>query len=481
MPQEPLKIPQIGEGLQEARVVAFLKKPGDSVKRDEPIYQMETDKAVMDVESPFEGTLVEWLAKEDDVLAIGADIGVMETSSTAAAERAPAPAAVAGTVSLTIPSIGEGLQEARVVAFLKQPGDAVKRDEHIYQMETDKAVMDVESPYEGTLLEWTAKEDDVLAIGAEIGRMTSSDAPAATAATPSEAPKAEVKSDAPAAAGSARGIPPRTKAYAKKKGIAPDQLGSIPAEGSKLMPEDIDRFLAGSAPAATTSDKYTETEFGAQQRILASRMVRGSQLVVPGTMTVAMNWEPIHSLREEIRESGSDFQPSIFTMFSFAAAKACAGFPAFRSTLVGDSTVRTYNHIQLGIAVSLPEDRLVIAKVENADTLSWNEFAQQMREQINQAREGNDQADESVTLSLTNMQAFGIRDAVAVVVPPSVATIFLGETFMGLDQDASELKMQRQANLGITFDHRLINGVGAAEFQNTVKANVENIRDLIQQ
>src|SRR5258706_12471230 len=71
------------------------------------------------------------------------------------------------TVSVRIPQIGEGLQEARLVAVLKQPGDKIKRDEPIYQMETDKAVMDVESPYEGRLSEWSAAVDTILPIGGE--------------------------------------------------------------------------------------------------------------------------------------------------------------------------------------------------------------------------------------------------------------------------------------------------------------------------
>src|SRR5207248_6735870 len=75
------------------------------------------------------------------------------------------------TVSVRIPQIGEGLQEARLVAILKQPGERVKRDEPIYQMETDTAVMDVESPYEGTLVEWTAAVDSIIPIGAEVARM----------------------------------------------------------------------------------------------------------------------------------------------------------------------------------------------------------------------------------------------------------------------------------------------------------------------
>ena len=84
MAEVSVAIPQIGEGLQEARLVAVLKQPGDLVKRDEPIYQMETDKAVMDVESPYSGRIVRWLAEPDTMLAIGADVLVMETEEGAA-------------------------------------------------------------------------------------------------------------------------------------------------------------------------------------------------------------------------------------------------------------------------------------------------------------------------------------------------------------------------------------------------------------
>ena len=153
--------------------------------------------------------------------------------------------------------------------------------------------------------------------------------------------------------------------------------------------------------------------------------------------------------------------------------------PLFRSTIVGDGNIRTYDHIHLGIAVALPGDELVLAVVDDADVLDWHSFAAACREKIDLARTGKDQANESVTLNLTNMQAFGIRDAVAVVVPPGVATVFLGEPYLGIDQQSTELKVRRYSNLGITFDHRLINGVGAAQFQNAVKSNVENIGNLI--
>lgn len=506
MPIVSVRIPQIGEGLQEARLVAVLKQPGEFVKRDEPIYQMETDKAVMDVESPYEGVLTEWLAPVDTILAIGAEVAKMEVGAgvtesvpshgapAPVVEAAPAAAVADDVIGVRIPQIGEGLQEARLVAVLKQPGDFVKRDEPIYQMETDKAVMDVESPYEGILVEWLAPVDTVLPIGAEVARMkVSGAAPAAPSHghTPATAASA-VPAIAPAAApisntGPLRNdaLPPRSRAYAAERGLSANDLASIAARVGKVMPSDIDAFLAGgSAPTAKVASSaggpYAETAMSQKQRLLASRLVRGSQLVVPGSMTVSMNWEPIEHLRARYKSRGGDFQPSTFTMFAYAAVQALKEFPAFRSSLKGDDTIRTYDQVNLGVAVARPGDELVIAVVDGACQMSWHEFAVNLRERIELARNGTDQAHEGVSVSLTNMQSHGIRDAVAVVVPPAVATVFLGESHWAPDAYASEdPRFVRCANLGITFDHRLINGVGAALFQNRIKQLVETIGGLI--
>ncbi len=507
MSQVSVHIPQIGEGLQEARLVAVLKQPGDYVRRDEPIYQMETDKAVMDVESPYEGILSAWLHPVDTILPIGAEVARMDVGDGVApaptphVASAPVEAAAAavepGLASVRIPQIGEGLQEARLVAVLKQPGDLVKRDEPIYQMETDKAVMDVESPYEGILVEWKAPVDTVLAIGAEVATMKVSsgtvieDAPAHGATAPTVASGAPVSTAANTPiAGKLRNehLSPRARAYAAAKGVSEADLAVLAGRGSRITEADIDALLSGGMVAKTSGPSsgispaggaFTEQSLNQKQRLLASRLVRGNQLVVPGTMTVAMNWEPVEALRNQYKAKGGDFKPSAFTMFAFACVKALSEFPIFRSSLKGDETMRTYEHVNLGVAVALPGDELVIAVVNEAEKLSWVEFAQQMRESIDLARNGKDQAHEGVTVSLTNMQHNGIRDAVAVVVPPAVATVFLGETYNGLAQNTTELKIQRCANLGITFDHRLINGVGAADFQNRIKQLVEDISTLI--
>lgn len=497
MPEITLKIPHIGEGLQEARVVALLKKPGDWISRDEPIYQMETDKAVMDVESSHSGRVVRWLAEADDVLAIGGDILVLETEEAPLSEAAtqpisagPAEAETGEAIQdLCIPHIGEGLQEARIVALLKQPGDFIKRDEIIYQIETDKAVMDIESPLEGVLVRWTVQVDEVAPIGGVVGHVSG----AGSAVSPTSAPSA-AHAPAPVQAMTAAvvegegvrrsDLPPRTRAYAKSKGLTDFDLASLPVTGRNLLESDVDAYLGRSSQvkAGAAGDGFTDTALSGKQKILASRLQRGSQLVVPGMMSIVVDWSEIESLRDEAKAAGGDFQPSAFTYFAFAVAKAAAGHPIMRSAMVGDSTIRTYDHLQLGIAVALPGDELVVAVVKDSDSLSWREFADQARSAIGQARQGKDQANERVTLSITNMAGHGIREAMAVVVPPGVATIFLGEAYWGIsNKDAKVPGFMRCANVGITIDHRLINGVGGAEFLNAIRNNVEGIRKLIEQ
>jgi pyruvate dehydrogenase E2 component (dihydrolipoamide acetyltransferase) len=373
-------------------------------------------------------------------------------------------------VSVRIPQIGEGLQEARLVAVLKRPGDRILRDEPIYQMETDKAVMDVESPAEGTLLEWCAELDTMLAIGAEVARI---DTESATVPTP-ESPASPPARAQNAAEG--RVIPPRTRAYAKENGLSEAELAAVPSAGTKLMPEDIDAYLGQGAPPA----KHDDRPLGSRQRIMAARMVRGSQLVVPGTMTVVADWGPIERRREALKAGGGEFQPSAFTLFAFLVAQVLRDHPLFRSALVGDgATVRTYRNASLGIAVGLPGDELVLAVLDDSDTFAWPDFAHRLRERIEEARNGKDQAHEAVTLSLTNMQSFGLRDAVPVVVPPGVATLFIGEAYYGQDPNAGEPKLRRNCHLTLTFDHRLINGVGAANFLNAVKEAVENLDERL--
>ncbi len=384
-------------------------------------------------------------------------------------------------VSVRIPQMGEGLQEARVVAFLKQPGDRIAQDEPIYQMETDKAVLDVESPYEGVLIEWLAQPDDILPIGAEIARLeTSGEAaevaqPAAT--SEAQAPTTPVAAPTPSS-GPLRNADaaPRVAAYARSKGLSDDEIRSIPRSGSRLTEADVDAFLSARSSGG---EAFEDRAMPQRQRLLASRLSRAHQLAVPSALTVVAPWGPVERLKARMAAAGGDFQPSAFTVFAFAAARAVRNHPALRTQLIGDSTLRTHRAATLGIAVAREGDELVLAAVPNADHLEWRPFAEAVRSAILQAREGVDQASDAVTLSLTNLQAQGVRDGFPVVVPPAVGTLLLGEPYWSwVDSDQGPV-LAKVVNLTLAFDHRLLNGMGAAAFVNEVKANLAAIESLI--
>ncbi len=388
-------------------------------------------------------------------------------------------------VEVAVPQMGEGLQEVRVVSLSKKPGESVKRDETLYVMETDKAMMEVESPYDGVLQEWLAAEDDVLAIGAPICRIDAAehvadpDVPqpqgASFAPSHSQASSSPVLgAGGPSVPGRPVVIPPRTRAIAREHGLTEEDLAQIPAPSGKLMPDDVLAFLAdreGSTKAgkdplappllgAGGALAFTEKRLSPQQRGLAFHMRRSALSVIPATMRRFCNWEPLRRFVSEARAADTTRRPTEFQTLAYAIARAAQVHPKFRSTLAGDDTVHEYPHVNLGIAVARADGDLVTAVVPAADTLSYTEFIDAAQARIQSAREGQNQAASDTQLVLTYLGALDIVDGIPVLVSPAIGTLFVGAPHT---HDGRTV-----ANLALTFDHRLINGMEAAEFLRTV-------------
>lgn len=383
-------------------------------------------------------------------------------------------------VEVLVPQMGEGLQEVRVLRFLKQPGERVARDEHIYEMETDKAVLEVESPYSGVIVEWLAKEGDILPIGAPIARIEVEGTVQVPVATPAPATEVAVQAETPVAPPRETVqmgprvevmIPPRTRAYAREKGISEEELRRIPASGTKLMPEDIDRYLA-TRSAAIAQAEYIDYPLSQQQRTFIYRVKRSSQVVVPATLKRPARWDAIQRVVAQFKsQPNAPVQPSEFQVFAYCVVQATRNHPKFRSQLIGEDTLREYKHVNLGIAVARPGDELVTALVREASALDFVSFVRAVQTQIRRARQGEDQADASIQLLLTYMGGYQMIDAIPVLVSPAIAILFAGDTFL--------MDGVPHVNLVLTFDHRLINGVGGAEFLNEVAHNLENAEQLV--
>ncbi|MCP9994192.1 hypothetical protein LUX09_32995 [Streptomyces albogriseolus] len=166
---------------------------------------------------------------------------------------------------LSVPRLGEGIVEVRIVRLLKRPGDPVAKDEVVYEREHDKAAVEIESPVAGVLDAWSVAEGDVVPIGGEVARLSpAAPAPADrdgepagaeerdTAGRGSGAPGASVLGVPGRTPAGTRRIPPRTRAHARRLGIDEGILASLPAAGSSLMPADLERYRAAQAERAAT-------------------------------------------------------------------------------------------------------------------------------------------------------------------------------------------------------------------------------------
>ena len=405
-------------------------------------------------------------------------------------------------IPIKIPQLGEGLQEARLVEFLKKPGDRVERDECIFVMETDKAISEIEATDAGTLVEWTVDPDSVVPIGSEVGRLDVGDAVAASPASShdhgsAEKPAVSSRSKPAATASESTAktppaprpnvrIPPRTRKYLKDKGLL-ELADQIPTSGTKLMPADVDRYLtAGTTSPATeaaaptkqkpklaTSAIFVESEVPSAQQTLIYRMARGVQVVLPAVLETEIEWGNIAATRAKVKAAGGG--PTGFGMFLWCVTQAMRRHPMLRSSMSADSKVlRTYNHVNLGVAVSLNGDELKTAVVREADMLNQSGFFWKLSNSIAEAREGKDQIDASTTVSVSNIGVAGMRSGIPLVVTPAVATIAIGEVRTMPVATEESYTFKKVATLTMSFDHRLLNGVGAANFLNDVRDTAAN-------
>ncbi|HEX5323612.1 MAG TPA: 2-oxo acid dehydrogenase subunit E2, partial [Capsulimonadaceae bacterium] len=274
---------------------------------------------------------------------------------------------------IVVPQMGEGLQEVSVVAFLKQPGDFVRRDEPLYTMETDKAEVEVESPLEGTLKEWLASAGDTLPIGAPIARIET-EAPA----------QKQTEASRAAAAGAEAQIPPRTRAHCKELGIGEEEMRRIPAPSGKLMPADVDAYLAANIGKQKDAS-FTLQPLSNPQRALIRHMRASLASVIPATMTRPVRWTALAKFVENRRKAKMDDRPTEFQALAYCVAQAAKNHPKFRSILQDDATAHEYAHVNLGIAVARDNGDLVTAVVSQADILDYAAFLKSTRSKIQEA------------------------------------------------------------------------------------------------
>jgi pyruvate/2-oxoglutarate dehydrogenase complex dihydrolipoamide acyltransferase (E2) component len=363
-------------------------------------------------------------------------------------------------VSLLVPRFGEGIHEVRIVKLHKQAGDGINQDDILYELETTKSVFPIECEFRGRLSAWLVKESDVVEVGSAVAHITKEperiQGTEATAA--SLRPLGIAANNAPTTPCDRRQfVPPRTRAYAKRLGVAEAELAGIASSGRKMLPSDIDAYI--KSRGLTGNEDIRLLSEG--QRMQIQKMASSRDTLVAATMTAAVSYLHVKErLKQELNNAyGPDESVYVTTvqLIAYYIARAARAFEKFRSAFVDARSYRVSEHLSIGIAVETESQALVTAVVENASALSFREFVEQMNQAVARGRQGIDQALKGPQVMVTYLGGDIVVHGAPLVVTPSVATIAVGAV------DELGLATSR-LHLSMSFDHRLIGGMEASRF-----------------
>jgi pyruvate/2-oxoglutarate dehydrogenase complex dihydrolipoamide acyltransferase (E2) component len=329
--------------------------------------------------------------------------------------------------------MGEGIRNAKVVSLLKKPGDAVALDDELCEVETDKAVYPIQSSFAGVMGEWKTKVGDTVDIGQELGTLVTDEA---SLADQFEA-AAEVSADRESVAA----------------GV--DRGGSVP-----------DHKPTRPRPSASAT---------AIEPALSPTITRKLSRVIPANLQIDARWDAIREAREAAKKQDPENAPSPSVMIAWAVVRAMEKHAPFRRLIFEDDQIVQNDNFDLGVAVALEGDRLATAVVTDANRKSWPEFVKAYDDAVAATRGGRVDA-MNAPVVVTSLGAFGVKAGAPIVVPPSVGTLFVGTAHRELIPNKNRNETAEVITLSLTFDHRVVNGAGAAAFANEIKKQIEGFR-----
>jgi pyruvate dehydrogenase E2 component (dihydrolipoamide acetyltransferase) len=537
-----VKVPDIGD-FTDVPVIDVFVKVGDTIKVDDALVTLESDKATMDVPSSVAGVVTEVKVKLGDRIAEGSVVVLVDTGAAAAAAPAPqaaapaapaapaaapaaaAPAAAGGSVEVKVPDIGD-FDSVPVIDVFVKVGDTVKVDDALVTLESDKATMDVPSSAAGVVKEVKVKLGDKVSEGSVIiivetsgGGAVAAAAPqaaapapaAAPANTPASAPAPAKAAAAPAAAvaptlplGSKAHASPSVRAYARELGV---DLGRVTATGPKgrILKEDVTGFVKGvmSAPAAAAGGgaslgggldllpwpKVDFSKFGPVEVQPLSRIkkISGQNLSRNWVMIPAVTYHEdaditdLEAFRVQINKENEKSGAKL-TMLAFlikACVKAMQKHPEFNSSLDGDNLVLK-KYFNIGFAADTPNG-LVVPVVKNADQKSVLQIAQESGELAKQARDGKlKPADmQGSCFTISSLGGIGGTYFAPIVNAPEVAILGVNKSSMKPVWDGKQFVPRLTLPLSLTADHRVIDGALATRFNVYVAQLLADMRRMI--
>ena len=559
-----VQMPALGESVTEGTVTRWLKNEGDSIKVDEPLLEVSTDKVDTEIPSPVAGILQKIVVAVDQTVAVGAELAVIATDGAAAAPVVAAPVAAAptppppppvahvapvvaapvvvapvavapaaaapvsagaGTV-ITMPALGESVSEGTVTRWLKSVGESVAVDEALLEVSTDKVDTEIPSPVAGVLTAIDVPVDTTVAVGARLGMISSSSsapvaaAPVVAAPAPVIAPPVVVAPvaaapvvaapvvAAPVAAVAVAAAPvtqpsdayvtPIVRKLASELGV---NLASVRGSGvgGRIRKEDVQAAAkpvaatVTSAPVAATTSaprpaavaasplRGTTVQMSRLRKVIAARMVESLQVSAQLTTVIEVDVTKISRLRNRAKatfEGREGVKLTFLPFFAVAVCEALKQHPVLNSSVDGDQI--TYHSAEhLGIAVDT-ERGLLVPVIHNAGDLNMGGVARKIADLAARTRDNKVTPDElgGGTFTLTNTGSRGALFDTPIINQPQVAILGLGAVvkrpMVVRGEDGGEtIAIRDMVYLGLSYDHRVVDGADAARFLVTLKERLE--------
>ncbi len=498
-----ITVPNVGESVSEVTIATWFKQVGDTVKKDEAIVELETDKAAQELVAPADGVLTEIVVPEGENAAVGALIARLGDANGAAATPAPAakpapaqaptaaPASGGTSINIDVPNVGESVSEVTVASWMKKPGDAVAKDEAIVELETDKAAQELVAPDAGVIGEILVQEGDVAKVGQTLCTLNVG-ATAGAASAPAPAPAAAPS--APASSGD-QIVMPSAQRVISENGLDANAITGTGRDGRVTKGDALAAKAnpPASAPAPTPAPAVPSAPRADHPREERVRMSRLRQTIArrlkDAQNTAAMlttyneaDMSEIMALRSKYKEvfiKKHGIKLGFMSFFVKACVQALKDVPAVNAEIDGTDIIYK-NYYDISIAVGTDKG-LVVPVLRDCDELSLGGVEKGIAALGQKARDGELSMAEMSggTFTISNGGVYGSLMSSPILNPPQSGILGMHKIEKRPVVVNDEIVIRPMMYLALSYDHRIVDGKEAVTFLVRVKECLEDPERLL--
>jgi len=544
-------MPKMGESVNEGTIIKWHKKVGDPVKQDEIIFEISTDKVDTEIPSPSEGVLKEIKVNEGDTVEVGTVVAIIDGGESTYISTEPEvkveekiieekpvieqkiekeTSSPEGLVEIEMPKMGESVMEGTIIKWYRKVGEKINKDETIFEISTDKVDTEIPSPVEGTLAEILIGEQETVAVGTIVAKI-STGAIDITESKDETVIEKKVRVHEPVLMhdnfvkaeivekekmkGEGKGFySPLVLSIAEKENVSFDELRKISGTGlqgrvtkkdilsyiekrgaqkistTKTVEEKKERVFAAPSPSFIPLDAKTISSGAGIERIpmdnirqkIMDHMVASRDTSVHVSVMIEVDMTRIHNFIQEKKEEfqqGYGIKLTYMAFIAQACVKAIKTYPLINSTIDG-STILKKSFVNLGIAVAIEPNGLIVPNIKSAEQLNLIGLAKAINDLAYRSRNKRLTPDDisGGTFSITNYGVFGTIFGTPIINQPEVAILGVGAVIkkpVVINVDGSDsIAIRPVMALTLSHDHRLIDGMLGGLFLKYMKDSLEN-------